>query len=113
MPTGRVLRFDEARGYGFITVGGSSDIFFHANELDCARERLRPGARVSFETAESDRGVRAFSVRVVDGGCSADDFGRELAELLTGDLPLLTAAEIARLRERIVALAKRRSVVSG
>jgi len=34
MATGRIIRFDEIKGYGFISPSdGGEDIFVHANEL--------------------------------------------------------------------------------
>jgi CspA family cold shock protein len=63
--TGRVLRYDEARGYGFIVPdGGGEDVFVHANEL-VDKSNLTSGTVVEFESMESDRGLKAFGVRVL------------------------------------------------
>ncbi|POM24963.1 Cold shock-like protein [Actinomadura rubteroloni] len=65
--SGRVLRFDEVRGYGFIAPDeGGPDVFVHANELaDDDKSGLMPGTIVEFEVMEGERGPKAFAVRVV------------------------------------------------
>ncbi|MFI2765701.1 cold shock domain-containing protein [Streptomyces echinatus] len=64
---GRILRFDEPRGYGFIRPQeGGSDVFMHANDFLCDTRLLKPGTVVEFEVVESERGLRAVSVRSVD-----------------------------------------------
>lgn len=66
MLTGRVVRFDEVRGYGFITPdGGGDDVFVHANTVDGDKWALAPGVPVEYEAVESDRGPKALTVRVV------------------------------------------------
>ncbi|MFF7247540.1 cold shock domain-containing protein [Embleya sp. NPDC008237] len=65
---GRLVRFDEARGYGFITPhAGGSDVFMHANEFLSDKQFLKPGTLVEFDTATGDRGLRAIAVRTVEG----------------------------------------------
>jgi cold shock protein len=66
MGIGKVVRFDDARGYGFIAPsGGGEDVFVHVNELaDCGRVTV--GTRVAFEVAEGDRGPKAYDVRLID-----------------------------------------------
>ena len=57
--------------FGFITVEGMKDIFFHAN--DCSEgnfKDMREGDAVSFETADSDKGPKAVNV-VLDSGAEA------------------------------------------
>ncbi|MEU6075130.1 cold shock domain-containing protein [Micromonospora sp. NPDC047074] len=72
MLTGRVVRFDEVRGYGFIAPDdGGEDVFVHANMLDGQKMRLAPGVPVEYEAVESDRGPKALTVRVIDGGDGA------------------------------------------
>jgi cold shock protein len=77
---GRLVRFDEARGYGFITphVGGS-DVFMHANEFLADKQFLKPGALVEFDTAAGDRGLRAVAVRLVEQPVSSSSDGSEPA----------------------------------
>jgi cold shock protein len=67
MAMGTVLRFDEARGYGFIEPDdGGDDIFVHASALGCEERAIVRGARVHFEAVRSGRGRRATLVRTLD-----------------------------------------------
>lgn len=64
---GIIKKLDD-RGFGFITLEGQKDIFFHAN--DCSEgnfKDMHEGDAVSFETASSDKGPKAINV-VLDGG---------------------------------------------
>ncbi|MEH1100305.1 cold-shock protein [Micromonospora sp. CPCC 205561] len=66
MLTGKVVRFDEVRGYGFIAPDdGSDDVFVHANMLDGDKWALSPGVAVEYEAVGTDRGPKAVLVRVV------------------------------------------------
>ena len=67
MRTGRILRFDDLRGYGFIVPdGGGEDVFVHANELLDDKSTFTPGTVVEFEVTEGERGLKAFAVRPVE-----------------------------------------------
>jgi cold shock CspA family protein len=64
---GKVLRFDEVRGYGFIAPDdGTDDVFMHANDLRDDESRIRPGVTVEFGVEDGDRGPKASAVRVVE-----------------------------------------------
>ncbi len=66
MATGRVLQFDEERGYGFIAADdGGEDVFLHASVFDGDSRELVPGAAVEFETMAGDRGRKAFGVHLI------------------------------------------------
>ncbi|MER6708706.1 cold-shock protein [Streptomyces fumanus] len=68
MATGRVVRFDSTRGYGFIAPeSGGEDIFLHVNDLLIPEDYLRPGLAVEFEIADGDRGQRASRIRLAEG----------------------------------------------
>ncbi|MGW6022031.1 cold-shock protein [Streptomyces sp. NPDC055099] len=68
MVAGRVVRFDGARGYGFIAPEhGGEDVFLHANDLLIPEPLVHTGARVEFEIEEGERGPKASSVRLPAG----------------------------------------------
>lgn len=63
--TGTVIRFDDMRGYGFISPdAGGEDVFLHANDLEINKARVRPGLKVSFEVEEGARGKFATGVQL-------------------------------------------------
>lgn len=68
MVAGRVVRFDGARGYGFIAPEhGGEDVFLHANDLLIPEPLVYTGAQVEFEIEEGERGPKASSVRLPKG----------------------------------------------
>jgi cold shock CspA family protein len=63
--TGKVVRFDEVRGYGFIAPDiGGDDVFLHVNDLEIEKRQAKPGAKVSFSIEEGNRGKFATEVRL-------------------------------------------------
>lgn len=128
--TGQVVRFDDIRGYGFISpdVGGD-DVFLHANDLQINKARVRPGLKVSFEVEEGARGKFATAVRLPttapeaqlptdsdasapsDGDyfdvLSADDFKRIVTEMLLHINHPLTGAQILEVRTGLETLAQK------
>ena len=65
MASGRVVRFDSMRGYGFIAPdGGGEDIFLHVNDLLIPEEQLRPGLAVEFEVEDGGRGLKASNIKL-------------------------------------------------
>lgn len=140
--TGKILRFDEFRGYGFIAPDdGGDDVFMHANDLRDEKYLFRPGARVAFEVEDGDRGLKASDVRIVervtgmpgrpatpamlarsgpadedDGLCdvlSIEEFRAELTETLIEAAPSLTAAQIVQVRQRLLDVAKSHNWLEG
>ena len=77
MVTGRVIRFDETKGYGFIAPSdGGEDVFVHANEITDRGLRVAAGTWVEFRVLEGERGMKAYDVRILEdpqaaGGGSA------------------------------------------
>lgn len=125
---GRVVRFDEVRGYGFVAPeDGGEDVFVHVNDLLDDKWAFSPGVNVEFQIMESGRGPKGYDVRLVPGPASASppparperaadeegtceilstgDLRQELTEAFIQAVPELTGAQIVRLRERVVALA--------
>ena len=68
MARGRVKRFDEKKGYGFIQQDtGGPDVFVHYSDVAGDGFRtLAPGDEVEFELIEGDKGLKALNVRKVE-----------------------------------------------
>ncbi|MDF4252205.1 cold shock domain-containing protein [Streptomyces sp. WMMB303] len=82
---GRVVRFDGARGYGFIAPDhGGEDVFLHANDLMMPESFVHSGVAVEFEIEDGDRGLKASSVRLLD---RSDAPGPETASPAGGRVP--------------------------
>jgi CspA family cold shock protein len=78
--TGRILRFDEVRGYGFIAPNaGGEDVFVHANDFGEQRHLVHPGMRVEYEVEEGERGLKVSTVRIVDAAPSRREHSRTTA----------------------------------
>ncbi|MFI9379932.1 cold-shock protein [Kutzneria sp. NPDC052558] len=116
MATGRVLRFDDVRGFGFIAPdSGSEDVFVHANDLSEDKSVFKPGTTVEFDIEEGDRGLKAVDVRRTGGrsggrGGPASGFAAELTEALLVEVPDLTGAQILRIRQTVADVARGRGV---
>ncbi|WP_369371426.1 cold-shock protein [Promicromonospora sp. Populi] len=66
MVQGKVIRFDEVRGYGFVAPDtGGDDVFIHVNDLEFDKRHLAVGAVVDFEVEDGDRGLKASTVTLV------------------------------------------------
>ncbi|MFJ6572701.1 cold-shock protein [Streptomyces sp. NPDC091292] len=129
MVAGRVVRFDSARGYGFIAPeGGGDDVFLHVNDMHVAEEYVRPGVRVEFEIEDGDRGPKASAVRLAPGTegkpptpyddslcdvLSAEEFLREVTEVLLESDPSLTGEQLVRTRVGLAQFAKNHSWTEG
>jgi cold shock CspA family protein len=120
--SGKVLRFDDVRGYGFIAPDdGGEDVFMHANDLRDEKFLFTPGTAVEFDVVEGDRGLKASSVKILDRSPARSAAGQddevmcdvlsprelmqELTEALLESAPTLTAAQIVQVRQRIAKLA--------
>lgn len=128
---GRVVRFDSARGYGFIAPeSGGEDVFLHVNDLLFPEEQVRQGLTVEFEVEEGDRGPKASSVQLgfeaagrrsalsalsvpQESGdqdmcdvLSAKEYLREVTEVLLRVVPTLTGEEILLARAGLAECAK-------
>lgn len=105
MVTGRVLQFDQARGYGFVGADdGGEDVFLHASVFDGDPDVLAPGMKVEFKVMAGDRGRKAFAAHLVtdelDSGKLPDPVVRPApsvtpAQALPGMEPQVPAEEAA------------------
>jgi cold shock CspA family protein len=139
--TGRVLRFDQVRGYGFIApTGGGEDIFLHANDLLIDKHLVTAGVTMEFEVEQGDRGPKATGARLVrsapgtaapapptegaprEGGDDGEDFfyvpstkefTREVTEILLQTEPTLTGAQILAVRRGLTRLAEKNGWIEG
>lgn len=134
---GKIVRFDDVRGYGFITPDiGGDDVFLHANDLEMEKRQAVRGARVSFEIEEGDRGKFATQVRVSsdtaparppvsdvdDPNAANDDYfdvlsSEEFLHVVTEKLlqitPPLTAQQILAVRSSFEQLARQQGLIDS
>lgn len=125
--TGRIVRFDDVRGYGFITPDdGGEDVFVHANDLRDEKYKYRAGLRVGFEVEDGDRGLKASDVHLLEQAkkradddeimcdvLSYADFSHELTEALLDGVPSITGAQILQVRRRVMDLVQTHNWVEG
>lgn len=64
MKRGVVKFFNSTKGYGFITMEGGEDVFFHKNDVKETgfRSALNRGDTVTFDLKVEAKGKRAFNV---------------------------------------------------
>jgi cold shock protein len=128
--SGSIVRFDRARGYGFIAPDhGGEDVFVHVREL--GMEDIACGARVEFSVLEGERGLKAYAVQVLDSGVakvptdpadpassavgddemceviSVAEYGRLITDVLRSVAPEVTGAQIVEVRGRLTEFARR------
>lgn len=140
---GRILRFDETRGYGFIAPSdGGDDVFVHANDLGEHRHVVHAGMRVEYEAEQGERGPKVSSLRVLavpaqrpvghrpangempvretrtDDDIMCDvlaprEFITELTEVLLRHVPSLTGEQIVQIRDRLAEHARSRGWIDS
>jgi CspA family cold shock protein len=61
---GTVKFFNGAKGYGFITMEGGEDIFFHQSNVKETgfRDSLKQGDLVTFDVQNGQKGKRAVNI---------------------------------------------------
>ena len=61
---GTVKFFNVAKGYGFITMEGGEDIFFHQSNVKETgfRDSLKQGDLVTFDVQNGQKGKRAVNI---------------------------------------------------
>jgi CspA family cold shock protein len=76
MARGKVVRFDQVKGYGFVApLEGGEDVFLHANDLMDDKSLIRTGATVEYVLEYGDRGPKASSVHLVSRARDPGDDG--------------------------------------
>lgn len=136
MATGKVLSFDEYRGYGFISSNATDeDVFMHVNDLLDAKSLFHSGTMVEFDVENGDRGLKASNVKIVereprdlgrpikaegprqaDAGAGSDDtlcdvlsvgeLRDELTEALLESVPEITGSQILLVRKCVLNIAR-------
>jgi CspA family cold shock protein len=72
MASGRIIRFNQVNGYGFIEPDdGGEDVFVHTNDVLDPDQILRVGMRVKYSAERGSRGWRAYDVEVIPSPRSA------------------------------------------
>ncbi|HJN14034.1 MAG TPA: cold-shock protein [Armatimonadota bacterium] len=67
MPIGTIKWFNDAKGYGFIELDGSDDVFVHFTSIQGEGYRtLNEGDKVEFDIEEDPKGPRAANVVVIE-----------------------------------------------
>jgi cold shock CspA family protein len=85
MAVGKVVKFDETRGFGFIApAGGTEDVFLHANDLLIPESLVKPGVTVVFDIDEGERGLKASNIHLPDNAPRQDERGRSSAPPSSG-----------------------------
>jgi CspA family cold shock protein len=61
--TGTVKWFNDAKGFGFITMEGGADVFVHFSSIQSKGFRsLAEGSTVEFDVVEGPKGLQASNV---------------------------------------------------
>ncbi|MFE7463811.1 cold-shock protein [Streptomyces sp. NPDC057499] len=134
MVSGRVVRFDGARGYGFIAPDhGGEDVFLHVNDMLIPESYVHTGTAVEFEIEDGERGLKASSVRLAEGAAgkpaavpqavsdddalcdvlSAAEFTRAVTDVLLESAPTLTGTQILQVRRSLLQFAKNHGWTEG
>lgn len=65
--TGTVKWFNDAKGFGFITMPGGEDVFVHFSAIQSKGFRSLPeGAAVEFDLVEGPKGLQAQNVVTIN-----------------------------------------------
>lgn len=127
--TGKVISFEESRGYGFIAPDrGGEDVFLHVNALPTDSDRINCGTRLKFRVADGGRGPKAYDVRLFDASAavastptttvaaeetdvtcdvlSEQEFLTEVTELILAADATVSACQVLALRRALCTFAR-------
>lgn len=126
---GTIVKYDEERGYGFITPdGGGEDLFMHVRELLGTEDEIGIHSRVEFDVVGGARGPRATAIRVIGAappgerpaGTGQSDYQddgvdvlaeaaytRHITDVLINAAPEVTGAQIVEIRRMMIAFARK------
>jgi cold shock protein len=142
LAVGKVLQFDQARGYGFVAAeDGGDDIFLHASVFNGDPLEIVPGMRVEFQVMVGDRGRKAFAAHSAadesyfeiphhqaanisssvetaeeEEMCdvlSPEELSQELTEILLSGAPELTGGQILQARRDVLEFARKRGWIDA
>ncbi len=69
MTTG-VIKTKTEKGFGFIAVQGSDDVFFHHSACGGQYDNLQVGQTVQFDVEQGEKGPKASNVVAVEGAAA-------------------------------------------
>lgn len=129
MGKGTVIKFDEARGYGFIAPDdGGDDLFMHVRDVVGTEDSVAVRTRVEFDVVDGARGLRATDVRAIGTSPAAagqvtaahaatDDDGvdvlseaaysRHITDVLINVAPTVNGGQIVEIRRMMIAFARK------
>jgi cold shock protein len=132
---GKVLQFDQDRGYGFVAAeDGGEDIFLHASVFNGDPSEIVPGMRLEFQVMAGDRGRKAFAAHSAvqqhqvanisssveaaaeEEMCdvlSREELSHELTEILLSSAPELTGGQLLQARGDVLEFARKRGWIDA
>lgn len=66
MEKGKVKWYNEDKGFGFIEIENSADVFVHRTGIANKFGQLKEGDEVTFETEQGPKGPTAVNVKTID-----------------------------------------------